>query len=61
MTAGSLEPHLHAAAWHKLATDRTLYEELSGLARHHVQTHFNMEGIRARFLNVLRQICGTRV
>ncbi|MEZ0277194.1 MAG: glycosyltransferase, partial [Roseimicrobium sp.] len=56
----SLDPVLHATAWHKLATDPALRTAVGHLARQHVQTYFSTEKIHARFLEVIHQISGAR-
>ncbi|HSI62196.1 MAG TPA: glycosyltransferase family 4 protein [Candidatus Saccharimonadia bacterium] len=57
----SLDPVLHATAWHKLATDPALRTAVGHLARQHVQTYFSTAKIHARFLEVIQQISGAKI
>lgn len=50
----SLDPALHAAAWHRLVLEPHLRVALGELTKRHVRTHFSTEKIHARFLEVVR-------
>ncbi|QIF02551.1 glycosyltransferase [Roseimicrobium sp. ORNL1] len=50
----SLDPALHAEAWHRLVQEPELRTTLGALARQHVRQHFSTAKIHARFLEVIR-------
>ncbi|RBP46109.1 glycosyl transferase family 1 [Roseimicrobium gellanilyticum] len=56
----SLDPALHAAAWHRLVQEPELRITLGALAWQHVREHFGTAKIHARFMEVIRLISAGR-